>query len=145
MFLRMAIHVCKCFHPFNSWLSIDELYFQVIAQMTPPAIANTGWKIYILFCVLIALSIPFVYFFVPEVRGALKFSLLNSSYPRSREHIPDSYILDRLPERHLKRSIIYFSNTGITSMRCMKILGCQLIHSRNWKVKLPRSSELRSF
>lgn len=44
---------------------------QVIAQMTPPAIANTGWKIYLLFCFMTALSIPFVYFFMPEVRDPL--------------------------------------------------------------------------
>lgn len=36
--------------------------------MTPTAIANTGWKIYLLFCIMLALSIPFVYFLVPEVR-----------------------------------------------------------------------------
>lgn len=35
--------------------------------MTPAAIANTGWKIYLLFCFMTALSIPFVYFFMPEV------------------------------------------------------------------------------
>lgn len=35
--------------------------------MTPAAIENTGWKIYILFCIMLFLSIPIVYFFLPEV------------------------------------------------------------------------------
>lgn len=52
---------------------------QVIAQMTPPAIANTGWKIYLLFCFMTALSIPFVYFFMPEVRGPLAWFYLSWS------------------------------------------------------------------
>lgn len=44
--------------------------------MTPPAIANTGWKIYLLFCVMLILSIPFTYFLLPEVRSSM---LLSSS------------------------------------------------------------------
>jgi hypothetical protein len=35
--------------------------------MTPTAIAHTGWKIYLLFVIFTALSLPFVYFYVPEV------------------------------------------------------------------------------
>ncbi|KAF9886167.1 hypothetical protein FE257_011992 [Aspergillus nanangensis] len=49
---------------FSEWL-----WTFVIAQMTPPAIANTGWKIYLLFCFMLLLSIPFVYFFIPETSG----------------------------------------------------------------------------
>jgi MFS family permease len=40
---------------------------KVIVQMTPTAVKHTGWKIYLLFVILTALSIPFVYFFLPEV------------------------------------------------------------------------------
>ncbi len=43
--------------------------------MTPAAIENTGWKIYLLFCIMIALSIPFVYFFLPEVWLSLSLTL----------------------------------------------------------------------
>jgi membrane protein implicated in regulation of membrane protease activity len=52
----------------------------VIAIMTPTAIENTGWKIYLLFCIFLALSVPFVYFFLPEVRrshsGSLQYELI---------------------------------------------------------------------
>lgn len=41
---------------------------QVIVLMAPTAIANTGWKIYILFILMSMLGFPFVYFFLPEVR-----------------------------------------------------------------------------
>lgn len=38
--------------------------------MTPAAIENTGWKIYILFCIMLFLSIPIVYFFLPEASSS---------------------------------------------------------------------------
>ncbi|CRL29841.1 Sugar/inositol transporter [Penicillium camemberti] len=57
-------HVGAAVGCFSEWL-----WTFVIAQMTPPAIANTGWKIYLLFCFMTALSIPFVYFFMPETSG----------------------------------------------------------------------------
>ncbi|KAL1619754.1 hypothetical protein SLS56_009955 [Neofusicoccum ribis] len=41
----------------------------VIAQMAPTAIANTGWRIYLLFCVMLFLSIPFTFFLLPETNG----------------------------------------------------------------------------
>jgi len=47
----------------------DHRSLQVIVEMTPSAIDNTGWKIYILFCIMLVLGIPFVYFFLPEVSG----------------------------------------------------------------------------
>ena len=43
--------------------------------MTPTAIANTGYKIYILFILMTVLSFPFVYFFLPEVSPAPNSSI----------------------------------------------------------------------
>ncbi|KAJ5683440.1 General substrate transporter [Penicillium macrosclerotiorum] len=57
-------HVGAAVGCFSEWL-----FTFVIAQMSPPAIANTGWRIYILFCIMNALSIPFVYFVLPETSG----------------------------------------------------------------------------
>lgn len=45
---------------------------QVIAQITPMAIEQAGWKFYLLFCVMITLNIPFVFFFLPEVSTVLR-------------------------------------------------------------------------
>lgn len=38
-------------------------------QITPPAIANIGWKTYIIFAVLNALWVPIIYFAYPETKG----------------------------------------------------------------------------
>ncbi|KAL4897839.1 general substrate transporter [Aspergillus ambiguus] len=57
-------HIGAAVGCFSEWL-----WTFVIAQMSPPAIANTGWKFYLLFCLMLALSIPFVYFFLPETNG----------------------------------------------------------------------------
>lgn len=62
---RMAMDICK--HFFSRLSAADTYTSQVIALITPYAIDTAGWKFYILFCVMIFLNIPFVYFFLPEV------------------------------------------------------------------------------
>ena len=44
----------------------------MIALITPYAIETAGWKFYLLFCIMIFLSIPFTFFFLPEVRTLLQ-------------------------------------------------------------------------
>ena len=59
----------------------DELIMiQVIAQMTPAAIANTGWRIYLLFCIMLFFSVPFVYFFLPEVRSTPGYCFVQANH-----------------------------------------------------------------
>lgn len=41
----------------------------MIVQITPPAIANIGWKTYIIFAVLNFLWLPIIFFFFPETKG----------------------------------------------------------------------------
>lgn len=68
-------HVGGATGVFSVWL-----WAYVVVQITPPAIANTGWKIYIFLCTRLSvhcwreelvnlLSIPFVYFCMPETKG----------------------------------------------------------------------------
>ncbi|GME50698.1 general substrate transporter [Neofusicoccum parvum] len=57
-------HVGSAVGVFSEWL-----WTFVIAQMAPTAIANTGWRIYLLFCVMLFLSIPFSFFLLPETNG----------------------------------------------------------------------------
>ncbi|KAF1985168.1 general substrate transporter [Aulographum hederae CBS 113979] len=57
-------HIGSATATFSEWL-----WTFVVALVTPPAIENIGWKFYILFCVMIALGIPFTYFFLPETNG----------------------------------------------------------------------------
>jgi hypothetical protein len=47
----------------------------VIVQITPPAIANIGWRTYIIFACLNALWVPIIYFFFPETKGELTTTL----------------------------------------------------------------------
>lgn len=78
--------------------------------MTPPAIANTGWKIYILFCIMTALSIPFVYFFMPEVCSPL-IDYAIPCYPlRSNFNQASLY---RLEARRWKKLIIFSSSIEV--------------------------------
>jgi sugar porter (SP) family MFS transporter len=49
---------------FANWMSTF-----VIVQITPPAIANIGWRVFIIFAILNALFIPIIYLFFPETMG----------------------------------------------------------------------------
>ncbi|CAG8126425.1 unnamed protein product [Penicillium salamii] len=98
-------HVGAAVGCFSEWL-----WTFVIAQMTPPAIANTGWKIYILFCIMTALSIPFVYFFMPEVCSPL-IDYAIPCYPlRSNFNQASLY---RLEARRWKKLIIFSSSIEV--------------------------------
>ncbi|KIW76457.1 hypothetical protein Z517_11203 [Fonsecaea pedrosoi CBS 271.37] len=54
-------HVGAAIGPFSEWL-----WTFVIVQMGPTAIAHTQWRIWLLFILMTALSIPAVYFYFPE-------------------------------------------------------------------------------
>ena len=41
----------------------------MVVQITPPAIANIGWKTYIIFAILNACWVPVIYFVYPETKG----------------------------------------------------------------------------
>lgn len=47
--------------------SATWLFTFVVAEITPPAITNIGWKTYIIFGVLNLSFFPLIYFFYPEV------------------------------------------------------------------------------
>lgn len=40
-----------------------------VVEMTPPAIANIDWRVFVIFAVFNALWVPLVYAFFPETRG----------------------------------------------------------------------------
>lgn len=52
--------------------SATWIFTFLIAEITPPAISNIGWRTYIIFAVFNVLFIPVIYFFYPEV-GCLVF------------------------------------------------------------------------
>lgn len=40
-----------------------------VVEMTPPAIANINWRVFIIFAIFNALWVPLVYIFFPETKG----------------------------------------------------------------------------
>lgn len=40
-----------------------------VVEMTPPAIDNISWRVFIIFAILNALWVPLVYVFFPETKG----------------------------------------------------------------------------
>ncbi|KAH7908218.1 general substrate transporter [Hygrophoropsis aurantiaca] len=48
----------------SNWLSTF-----IIVQITPPAIANIGWRVFAIFAVFNAFWVPIVYVFFPETKG----------------------------------------------------------------------------
>ena len=40
-----------------------------VVEMTPPAIANINWRVFIIFAIFNALWVPLVYKFFPETKG----------------------------------------------------------------------------
>ncbi|KAI1785949.1 general substrate transporter [Ganoderma leucocontextum] len=49
---------------FFNWMCV----FAVV-EMTPPAIANIGWRVFVIFAIFNALWVPLVYAFFPETKG----------------------------------------------------------------------------
>ncbi|KAJ5261397.1 Sugar transporter STL1 [Penicillium angulare] len=49
--------------------SATWLFTFIVAEITPPAISNIGYKMYIIFAVLNVAFIPIIYLFYPETKG----------------------------------------------------------------------------
>jgi hypothetical protein len=45
----------------------------VVVEIVPVAIANIGWRVYLIFACFNLAFIPFIYFFVPEVSQVIKY------------------------------------------------------------------------
>lgn len=69
--------------------SATWLFTFVVAEITPPAISNIGWKTYVIFAVLNVSFIPLVYFFYPEVspKSYINSKIFNLTYKRPRESL----------------------------------------------------------
>jgi hypothetical protein len=52
------------------------LFNFVVAEITPVAFTNIGWRYFIVYCVLNAVWVPVIYFFFPETKG-----VWSSRYP----------------------------------------------------------------
>lgn len=57
----------SCIHHLDHFARLT--FYQIIVQITPPAINNIGWRTYIIFAVLNALWVPIIFLFFPETKG----------------------------------------------------------------------------
>ncbi|EIW74800.1 general substrate transporter [Coniophora puteana RWD-64-598 SS2] len=48
---------------------VNWLCVFTVVQITPPAIANIGWRVFIIFAIFNAVWVPLVYLFFPETKG----------------------------------------------------------------------------
>ena len=60
------------------------IWSYVVVQITPPAIANIGWRTYIIFAVLNATWVPIIYIFFPETKG-LELEEIDSLFMRESD------------------------------------------------------------
>lgn len=70
-------------------------------QFTPPAIANIGWRTYIIFAVLNAAFLPVMYLFYPETKG-LQLEDVDRLFSKTgefeREDIGEKGAVERIEE-----------------------------------------------
>ncbi|KAI7855210.1 general substrate transporter [Circinella umbellata] len=97
----------------SNWLSN-----YVIVMITPPAIANIGYGIYVIFAIFNFLFIPIVYFWYPETKGRSLEELDVMFAKANEENVSPVKMAQRMPkldgndlERELAR---YFDNGSIS-------------------------------
>ena len=68
----------------------------MVVQITPPAIANIGYRTYIIFAVLNAAWVPIIYVFFPETKG-LELEDVDKIF-RKEEILPGERVLEGVDE-----------------------------------------------
>lgn len=95
----------------------------MIVQITPPAIANISWRVFIIFAILNALFIPIIYLFFPETMvcdvmycfqffsdgnsgrvSSWKTSIISLRKVELREAYGELRVVERFKEVYIQRS-----------------------------------------
>ena len=69
--------------------SATWIFTFLVAEITPPAITNIGWRTYIIFGVFNVAFIPVIYFFYPETKGLSLEAVDELFMGRAVEHTED--------------------------------------------------------
>ncbi|KAL0579235.1 hypothetical protein V5O48_002797 [Marasmius crinis-equi] len=100
---------------FFNWMCV----FAVV-EMTPPAIANISWRVFIIFAIFNALWVPIVYFFFPETRG-LELEAIDHIFEkggitggvygsRGGRTTENRHMVDELPEKDIEQRLEKLQN-----------------------------------
>ena len=57
--------------------AVSWIFNFLVAEVTPVAFTDVGWKYFIVYCVLNAAWVPIIYFFFPETKGMCTFPCSN--------------------------------------------------------------------
>ncbi|CDS14393.1 hypothetical protein LRAMOSA06562 [Lichtheimia ramosa] len=94
----------------SNWLSN-----YVIVMITPPAIANIGYGIYVIFAIFNFLFIPIVYFFYPETKGRSLEELdvvFAKAYEENVSPVKMAYKMPKLEGAALERELARYFDDG---------------------------------
>ncbi|KAI9252865.1 general substrate transporter [Phascolomyces articulosus] len=97
----------------SNWLSN-----YVIVMITPPAIANIGYGIYVIFAIFNFLFIPIVYFWYPETKGRSLEELDVMFAKANEENVSPVKMAQRMPKlegSELERELAKYFDDGSTS------------------------------
>lgn len=80
--------------------AISWLFNFLVAEVTPVAFADIGWKYFIVYCCLNAAFVPTVYFFFPETAGR-SLEEIDQIFEASTSIFDAVPVAKKLPKRHL--------------------------------------------
>lgn len=87
----------------------------MIVQITPSAIANIGWRVFIIFAVLNALWIPLIYVFFPETK--VNYILTSQALAHGSSQGLELEDIDHIFEQGGITGGVWNSEAGVTLQR----------------------------
>ena len=67
--------------------AVSWIFNFLVAEVTPVAFTDVGWKYFIVYCVLNAAWVPIIYFFFPETKGECSQEVLTDVYVLTCEQV----------------------------------------------------------
>lgn len=80
--------------------AVSWLFNYLVAEVTPVAFNNIGWKYFIVYCCLNAAFVPTIYFFFPETAGR-SLEEIDQIFEASSSVFDPVSVAKKLPKRHL--------------------------------------------
>ena len=84
---------------FSISTAVSWLFNFLVAEVTPVAFADIGWKYFLVYMSMNAAAIPFIYFFYPET-GGRSLEEIDESFAESQGWFDPVRVAKRLPQSH---------------------------------------------